>query len=440
MLASVRRFVLLILLLLIGAASTFIGAPSLLARMGGDVTLVSVSSAGTQGNEGSSLPALSPNGRFVAFRSSADNLVGGDSNLAQDVFIHDRTTGETSRISVASDGTQGNSTSDDPALSFDGRFVAFNSYANNFVSGDNNRNYDIFVHDRETGQTTRVSQSSNGIGGNNESWAPVLSANGRFVAFYSYATNLVSGDSNQAYDVFVHDRTTSRTVRVSVSADGEESCCSSYDPALSASGRLVAFESWGSNLVPDDTNLASDIFVRDLITGQIERVSVASDGTQSNGESYSATLSGRGQWVAFRSVATNLVPDDSNGRGDIFLHDRQSRQTMRVSVAFDGTEANGESHTPVLSADGRWVAFYSLASNLVPNDTNEAADVFVYDRSTGTITRLSVATDGTEGNAPSQHPALSANGQVLAFDSWASNLVLGDMNNVMDVFTYQSLP
>ncbi|MGH2541494.1 MAG: TolB family protein, partial [Ardenticatenaceae bacterium] len=380
--------------LALGALVLLIGWTPVAAQGSGSTTRVSVASDGAQSNGDASLPAISVNGRFVAFRSSADNLVSGDTNQGLDIFVHDQLTGETTRASLSSSGTQGNSLSDDPALSGSGRYVAFHSYASNLVSGDTNRNYDVFTHDRVTGQTTRVSVNSAGTQGNNESLAPVLSGSGRYVAFYSYATNLVGGDNNQAYDVFVHDRTTSQTTRVSISSAGVQGCCDSYFPSLSISGRFVAFEGYASNLVSGDTNFASDIFVHDRTTGQTTRLSVASDGTQGNADSSSAALSARGRHVAFRSLASNLVTGDTNNVADIFIHDRATGQTTRLSVASGGAEANGESYTPTLSADGRYVAFYSLASNLVGNDTNGVADVFVHDRETGETARVSVASNG----------------------------------------------
>jgi Tol biopolymer transport system component len=395
---------------------------------------VSVASDGTQGNGASALPSISADGRYVAFLSGASNLVPGDTNGVDDVFVHDRLTGQTTRVSVASDGTEGNGHSESPSISADGRYVAFASYASNLVPGDTNGVMDVFVHDRLTGQTTRVSVASDGTQGNGESRYPSISADGRYVAFMSYASNLVPGDTNGVMDVFVHDRLTGQTTRVSVASDGTQGNGDSVSPSISADGRYVAFMSYAYNLVPGDTNGKADVFVHDRLTGQTTRVSVASDGTQGNDGSGGASISANGRYVAFVSGASNLVPGDTNGVDDVFVHDRLTGQTTRVSVASDGTQGNGDSWWPSISADGRYVAFMSWASNLVPGDTNGTWDVFVHDRLTGQTTRVSVASDGTEGNSDSIYPSISADGRYVAFQSWASNLIPRDTNGAWDVF------
>jgi LPXTG-site transpeptidase (sortase) family protein len=403
----------------------------------GDTTRVSVASDGTEANGLSTGRTISADGRYVAFSSAASNLVSGDTNGFRDIFVHDRQTGATTRVSVASDGTQGNNSSHIPSISADGLYVAFESDASNLVSGDTNGTRDIFVHDRQTGVTTRVSVASSGTQANGGSYNAAISADGRYVAFESVASNLVSGDTNGARDVFVHDRQTGTTTRVSVASSGTQGNGNSHSPAISADGRYVAFHSFSNNLVSGDTNGAIDIFVRDRQTGATTRVSVASGGTQGNSNSEYSSFSADGRYVAFESNATNLVSGDTNGIRDIFVHDRQTGVTTRVSVASGGTQANNNSNTSSISSDGRYVAFHSYASNLVSGDTNGAIDVFVHDRQTGATIRASVASDGTQGNGNSQSPAISADGLYVVFLSFASNLVSGDTNGTWDIFVHE---
>jgi Tol biopolymer transport system component len=417
----------------------------------GPTERVSVDSAGNQGNSSSGSPALSADGRFVAFASYATNLVPGDTNGIDDVFVYDRQTGITERISVDSAGNEGNGSSRIPSISADGRFVAFFSYATNLVAGDTNGAPDVFVHDRLTGTTERVSVDSAGIQGDSSSWSPSLSADGRFVAFESYATHLVPGDTNlcsdgrttfPCNDVFVHDRETGITERVSVDSAGTQGDGGSSNPAISADGRFVAFASGATNLVPEDTNGWGDVFVHDRETGTTQRVSVDSAGIQGNGSSTSPSISADGRFVAFGSGATNLVPGDTNGRGDVFVRDRGTGTTERVSVDSAGNQGNGSSGSggPAISADGRFVAFGSGATNLVPGDTNLRDDVFVRDRGTGTTERVSVDSFARQGNGWSFDPAISADGRFVAFFSYATNLVPGDTNGVEDVFVHGRSP
>jgi Tol biopolymer transport system component len=224
---------------------------------------VSVDSSGAQGDgsSGGGHISISADGRSVAFRSFASNLVAGDTNGFLDVFVHDRETGVTTRVSVDSSGAQGNEESEMPSISADGRFVAFHSLGSNLVAGDTNGFFDVFLHDRETGVTSRMSVDSSGLQGDNGSYNPSISADGRFVAFESDATNFVAGDSNFTTDVFVYEQATGGTERVSVNSSGADGNDGSILPAISAHGGLVAFESFASNLVAGDTNRSPDVFV-----------------------------------------------------------------------------------------------------------------------------------------------------------------------------------
>ncbi|MBO9334742.1 MAG: PD40 domain-containing protein [Roseiflexus sp.] len=428
-LKTIARFcsMLLLLALILTPAGSVRAAP-------GNTTRVSVASDGTQANGGSFTPSISADGRYVAFASIAVNLVSGDTNGVQDIFVHDRQTGQTTRVSVASGGAQANGPSFDPSISADGRYVAFASLATNLVSGDTNNEQDIFVHDRQTGQTTRVSVATGGGQANGNSSNPSISADGRYIAFDSNASNLVSGDTNNTGDIFVHDRQTGATTRVSIGPGGTQANRGSLAPSISADGRYVAFHSSATNLVSGVTNGTTHIFVHDRQTGATTRVSVASDGTEGNSLSIRPSISADGRYVAFQSIATNL--GCTNGTQHIFVHDRQTGQTTCVSVASDGTEGNSGSNDPSISANGRYVAFQSQANNLVSGDTGFIADIFIHDRQTGVTTRVSIAFDGTEANNVSSAPSISADGRYIAFESNASNLVDGDTNSIRDIFVH----
>ncbi len=405
-------------------------APELAAQT---TTRVSVHGP-NRGNGPSQHAQISANGHFVVYTSTASNLVDGDTNWVSDVFVHDRRTGETVRASVDDAGNQGNSLSQFPRISAGGRFVAFESLASNLVDGDTNGALDVFVHDRQTRRTTRVSLADGGAEGNSASGVPCLSGGGRFVAFESLASNLVDGDSNESTDVFVHDRQTGATTRVSVDSRGRQADGGSAGCSVDGRGRYVAFESLASNLVDGDTNRVSDVFVHDRQTGKTTRVSVDSRGRQANGGSAAPSLSGDGRFVGFGSYASNLVDGDTNQDIDVFVHDRQTGETIRVSVDSQGRQANGSSGVPAVSADGRWIAFHSFASNLVDGDTNGSLDIFVNDRETGSTTRTSLTGRGLETNGLSRDSTVSGDGRFVAFESEASNLVARDDNGTVDVF------
>jgi len=400
---------------------------------GAKTTRVSVSSHSAQANEESRGPSVSADGRFVAFESFASNLVPGDTNDSEDVFVHDRRTGKTTRVSVSSKGAEANLNSDTPSISANGRFIAFASSASNLVGADTNGNWDIFVHNRRTGKTRRVSVTSSGAQARGTVLGASISANGRFVAFDSFASDLVPGDTNYL-DVFVHDRRTGKTRRVSVSSSGAQANANSSDPSISAQGRFVAFESVASDLIRSDTNHREDVFVHDLRTGKTRRVSVSSSGAQAHGNSFNPSISASGRFVAFTSWAPKLVAGDTKGFTDVFVRDRRRGKTRGVSLSTSGAQARRDSFSPSISAGGRFVAFESLASNLVSRDTNHDQDIFVRDRRTGKTRRVSVSSSRAQPNGDSFSPSISAGGRFVAFLSFASNLVSGDTNQQRDVF------
>lgn len=394
----------------------------------GRTTRVDVSSNREQGDRPSFTAGISANGRYVAFTSLATNLVPGDTNDRQDAFVQDRRTGRTERVSVSSSGAEAKAGSDPYGgstalgISADGRYVLFRSDAGNLVPGDANGKSDAFVHDRVTGKTWRIppagrvvtggAVSANGryavldagggvyrydlrrgklsrltTGANGESEGSSISADGRYVAFTSTATNLVRGDTNKLPDVFVRDIRTGKTSRVSVTSAGKQGVGKRYSngsnaPTISSGGRYVAFHSDMRNLVPHDTNGVFDIFVHDLKTGKTERVSVSSTGRQSDAESLGgASFTVDGRYVAFSSLATNLVPGDHNGITDVFVRDLRTHSTRLVSLGMEGQgdDASWIGLGAAFTRDGRHLLFASWAGNLVPHDTNGVADVFVRD-------------------------------------------------------------
>jgi archaellum component FlaF (FlaF/FlaG flagellin family) len=386
--------------------------PSILSTYSGILAATTRVSVGFYGNgyatPSTSRPDISADGRYVTFGSAA-KLVPGDTNVYLDIFVYDRQTGITSRVSVDSSGNQSNYTSLNPAISADGRYVTFSSSANNLVPGDTNGYPDIFVHDRQTGSTSRVSVDSSGNQSSGISDNHAISADGRYVTFSSYATDLVTGDT-YGYEnaIFVHDRQTGSTSRVSVGGN--------FGSDISADGRYVTF----------------DGFLYDRQTDITSQVYVASSGGLSG--SKNTAISADGRYVTFSSSANNVVPGDTNNRGDIFLYDRQTGSTSRVSVDSSGNQSNGYSRLPDISADGRYVTFVSDANNLLPGDTNRAEDIFLYDRLTGITTRVSTDSSGNQSNGDSLYPAISADGRYVTFNSAANNLVPGDTNNRGDIF------
>jgi hypothetical protein len=401
--------------------------------------LVSVTSSNAQGNDVSWFPAISADHRFVAFGSLADNMVAGDTNGTSDVFVRDRFTGTTERVSVSTGGGQADDFSSLPSISGDGRYVAFHSLATNLVAGDTNGAMDVFVRDRQAGTTIRVSVSSAGLQGDGASDNPAISADGRYVAFRSLATNLVAGDTNATYDVFVRDLQTSTTERVSVTTGGAGGNLASYFPSISGDGRYVAFRSDSPNLVAGDVNMATDAFVRDRQLGTTELVSLSSAGAQANSFSYDPSISASGRYVTFWSNASNLVSGDTNGHADIFLRDRLNNTTELVSISSTGAQGNSDPwYQSSVSDDGRYVVFASSATNLVPPDLNGTFDVFLRDRVNGTTQYVSVASDGTQGNNMSGGTTgvcpITPDGRVVAFYSLSNNLVPGDTNGTIDVF------
>jgi Tol biopolymer transport system component len=353
-----------------------------------------------QANGASNNPTISALGTFpsIAFDSVASNLVDNDTNGVRDVFARTGF-GSITRASIrylVADPAQPNGASSNPSLAPDGRYVAFESSATDIVASDANGVSDVFYRDFAffpPALIDRASQTSAESASNDSSSDASISNDGDYVAFTSLATNLIAptNDTNGIRDIFVRNDIAGTTVRVSVATNGAQATSTSigsYEPEITPDGRFVVFYSYANNLVAGDTNNLADVFLRDRDTDEdgifdevgavsTTRVSVGPGGVQANGESSYPSISADGRYIAYQSTASNLVVGDTNGVSDIFVYDRQTNTTTRVSVALDGTQANGASSNPDISYDGSYVAFESTATNLVPNDTNGVSDVFV---------------------------------------------------------------
>lgn len=409
---------------------------SLPAGCNPDVTYpirVSVALDSGNANEGSNGATISGDGRWIAFESGASNLAPGDTHW-HDIFVTDRTTGQTRLVSAAVEGsTRDGSSSRGARISSDGQWITYGSSASNLISGDTNRQPDTFVTSMASGETTRVSVGLGGAQPNSQSAPGAISGDGRWIAYGSGASNLVEGDTNNAWDTFLFDRSTGTTTLVSKALNGLLANGNSGPHDMSSDGRWIVFTSDASNLVEGDTNNAVDVFLWDRVTGETTRVS---DGTLTDGSptphAESPSVSDDGRWVTYQTPAH---PDDySDWYVDIFLWDRLTGETTQVTRPTRSYGAGGGSAHPSISRDGRWIVFDSSESTLVEEDTNGTADVFISDRVTGATALVSVAADGTQGDLFSIVPSISDDGQWIVYESMASNLVPGDANGDYDVF------
>jgi hypothetical protein len=340
----------------------------------GTTERVSLTSAGTQANGGSFNADTSATGQYVVFMSFATDLVAGDSNGLTDVFIRDRTNGTTQLISIGLAGAGGNGISGYPRISPDGELVVFRSIADNLVANDTNGVYDCFIQNVATGARTRL-LTSTGDEFNADCEEAVISNGTRRVALESEATNIVPGDTNGTSDIFVVTGSNNSVQRVSVSSGGVEGNGNSLQPSVSDSGLFIAFTSFANNLVLSDTNNVADIFVHNLATGNTRRVSVTSSGEAANGQSIQPFISQDGRYVLFSSTATNL-PGGTGGFYQLYIHDRVTGITELVSKDANGNPGNDSSTAAALSSNNQIVVFESDASNLVPDDTNLVNDIF----------------------------------------------------------------
>jgi len=401
-----------------------VAAASIATAFPGQTTRVSVDAAGVPANAGATNGVLSADGRYVVFQSSATNLVTGASGTQ--VYRHDRTSGATVLVSVTSTGNAGNNVSRDPTVSANGRYVAFASFATDLVDGDTNLMSDVFVRDMQTGTTTLVSSAgaptdgSSGLSG--LSGAREISDDGRYVAFTSFATNLAPGSNNGKQQIYVKDMTTGAVVRASVNAlTGESGDRTSQTPSISGNGQVVAFRSESTNFSPLSTSgITPEIFARDLVAGT---TTLESAGAATTGRSATTpVLSFDGRYLAFESTGVLDPRDLDNGTLDIYLRDRVAGTTVLASLSNNALPG-ATSASPSISGDGRWVAFNSLDDKLVVGDVNGLFDVFIYDRTTETIKLVSLNDADGQANAASFGPSVSFDGHLVLFGSTASNLV-----------------
>ncbi len=414
----------------------------------------SQSSAGEAPNPANSARAsISADGRHVAFRSLAFNLVPNDSNSNWDIFVHDRLTRTTVLVSVSSTGEQANAESDNPVLSADGRYVAFDSYASNLIANDWNNFRDIFLHDRDpdgngvfdegNGVTTRVTRSGGFTETNSNSWQPSLSADARFVGFVSVANNIVANDTEGQVDAFIHDRQLDTMERISVAPDGSGGNSRTYWLDLSDDGQVAVFSSAANNLVPDDQNAFQDAFVYERATGQLTLVSRNHQGGAGGRIEDRVGVSGDGQQVGF-STSWALQPDDTNGKEDVFVFDRTQQSLLRVSVTDAGGESSRISQFGSINTDGRFVTFRSdyFFDEL---DANGWFDLYLHDRDAdgngvldepgGIDTQLiSLSPEGEVGTFPSWDSSVSGDGRQVGFTSVANNFVPDDDFQSYDIF------
>ncbi|MBK7642999.1 MAG: hypothetical protein IPJ19_08095 [Planctomycetes bacterium] len=413
------------------AAGLLLLAPAALSQ---STTLFSQTSSGVPGDGLSMLASISGDAHYLSFQSRSDDLLPLDGNGCEDVFRSDRWTAARELVSVSLFGTTGNGPSRQSQISREGRYVCFQSYASDLVPGDTNGESDIFVRDMLLGVTERVSVSSSGSESNGGSRYAYISEDGRFVAFESQASNLVPNDVNGLKDVFLHDRATGKTRILSLASDGSQADDDVLCTSISPDGRYVGFSSTATNLVADDHNDAMDVFVCEVATGTIVRASTNSLGREGHGLSADIDLSRDGHLATFYSLAEDLVPGDSNGVGDVFVKDLTSGVLTRVSVSSSGVQGNWNSYYPRISADGNCVVFFSLADTLVPGDTNWSSDDFLHDLASGTTERVSLAGNGHEARGIARFVSVCDDGRFVAFEDSAPNLAQDDENATWDVF------
>jgi Tol biopolymer transport system component len=386
-------------------------------------TLVSIAHGHSTG-AAAGLQSPSVNGRYVAFVSLADDIVPGDTNRGEDLFVRDLKIGKTQRVSVSSTGAQANNSLMNimnHAVTGTGRYVAFGSTARNLVKGDTNGTYDCFVRDLTKKTTVRASLGVGGVQGNDTAGSCLVTDDGNSAVFTSFANNLVPGDTNDMPDVFVRNLVTGAVHRITVTPTGQQAARGGILMDMTPDGRLIVIESISGDLVPGDTNDEVDQFVYDRRTGRMTQVDVASDGTRPALSGEEGSISADGSRVAFETRAS-LDPADTNQLYDIYVHDLASSHTALASLGRNGVVGDGNSQRATLSGDGSVVAFDSAADNLFPGDVNNAADIFSRDVGTPGLRLITQSPTGAVANGDSVRPVITRNGRAIAYSSGATNL------------------
>lgn len=391
----------------------------------GDLVLASTSTSGTKGDQDSMQPSLSANGTVVAFDSFATNLDGADTVDDGDVYVKELSTGGLTLASTRADGTKGDNNSANASLAGDGSAVAFDSFAANLDEADTDALADVYVKDLTSGSLALASTSAGGDKGDGSSISPSLSGDGTLVAFASASTNLVGADTDETSDIFVKDLATGAVTLASTGGLGKGNGDSS-EASISADGTRVAFTSSSTNLDPADTESDADVYVKDLVSGDIVLASTPGVGDKGDGADTSPSLSADGGSVAFSSFSTNLDAADSDLAEDVYVKDLDTGNLVLASTSDDGTKGDAGSGAPSLSGDGSKVAFQSVASNLDPEHTAAGSDVYVKDLTTMDVALVS--------SPESSRPSVSATGVFVAFESNSTVLDAEDTDTVVDIY------
>ena len=383
---------------------------------GGMIVRVKVAADGSNAGGYGVHADIAPGGRFVAFTSNADNVGAGSGSV--DIWLRDLHTDTTELITETLDGGPPN-WSEGASVSRGGRFVAFSSLGKNLVSGtDEDWDDDVFLRDTHEDTTTRITRGIAGTEAHGDH--PQVAAEGRFVAFASRAANLVPNDTNGARDIFVFDSVTEDIRRVSISNSEGQFSRSSFNPAISADGRFVAFEdnvnAWGRQ----------EVMLRDRKKRSTRKITLSYKRTRSNGHNDTGGISANGRWIVLRSSASNLVPHDTNDQPDIFVYNRTTDRIRRVSFASHGAQSNGDVGGSDIAANGRYVVYRSFATNIVPADKDILSDAFIFDRELRTTRLVTRGSCASKANGRSFEVTVSAHGRFVSFTSTATNLVAGD--------------